>query len=88
MDRNQKRDEKLQDRRVRRTRAQLREAFMDPARRRPEQLEQQEQAAARAATDKLDQRQAQAMAAVEQALAENEEKWTNTLFHMIVGGGA
>ena len=61
---------------------------MDRARRRLEQLEQQEQAAARAAMDKLDQRQAQAMAAVEQALAENEEKWTNTLFHMIVGDGA
>ena len=35
MDRNQKRDEKLQDRRVRRTRARLREAFTALLREKP-----------------------------------------------------
>lgn len=84
--REAKQQESSLDQEVQQETAALHEQYMARARRRIEQVEQTEAQAADEAIAQLDEKLAQAMAAVESAYEKNKDRWVDTLFDLIVGG--
>lgn len=66
----------------------MREAYMDRARRRVEQVRATEAQAARESAAALDGKFTAAMGAVEAAYARNRDAWVEAIFQRIVGGPA
>lgn len=68
--------------------ADMRERYMERARRRVAEVEETERKAAKEELERWDQKLAGAMAQVESAYAKNRDVWVETLFRQIVGGPA